>query len=232
MSNMKQLALSVLMYVQDYDSRLPPRDNDDNPFNRMEPYMKNTQMVRCPSGYSYKTGDSVTSRNYPLYGFAANGTGGAQDRYICALVAVKDAYSAGGTPRFSLPMGIDDFPVSSLTCLFGETRYPLDTQYTRDGYGGALFYASADLTGYYGKFLERERHFDGSNYAYVDGHVKWIKHDVVKRVYQAQWDNGGTGSTAQYLRGIREDQAGDFPIVFAWKCPGPTSGGGWSNNCY
>lgn len=231
-SNLKQLALSTLMYTQDYDSKLPPRDNGFNPFNRMEPYIKNTEVLRCPSGPRLKAGTSVTSTNYPLYGFPSNGTAGAHDRLICALVSVKDSYSSTGTPRFSSPMGIDQFPQAALTCLFGETRFPLDLQYTRDGYGDPEFYASADITGYYGKFIERERHFDGSNYAYVDGHVKWIKKEAVEHVYNVQWDNGGTGSYAQYLRGITEEQAAELPIVFAWKCPGPTSGAGWSNSCY
>lgn len=224
-SSMKQLALSVMMYTQDYDGRLMPRDNGVNPFNRMTSYIKNAQILRCPSGYPYKAGDSLTSRNYPLYGFPSNGTAAAHNRYVTALVAVTGAYSSTGTPKFSGPIAIDQFPDPSLTCLLGETRYPLDLQYERDGYGVPEFYASADA-GYDRKFFERARHFDGSNYAYADGHVKWIKKSVVEHVYDVQQSN------ATHQKGATEAQAAQLPIVFAWQCPGRTSGGGWSNSCY
>lgn len=224
-SNMKQLALSTLMYAQDYDSKLPPRDNGVNPFNRMDSYIKNSGVLRCPSGYRLRAGTSTRSENYPLYGFPSNGTGGSHGRYISALVSVRNAYSHDNIPKHSAPMGIDDFPVASRTCLLAETRYPLDLQYERDGYGGHSFYASAD-SGYYRKFLERERHFSGANYAYVDGHVKWIKASEVVHVLDIQ------ESHPAHQKGVTEAQAAQLPIVFAWQCPGSTSGAGWNNKCY
>ena len=65
LSNLKELALATLMYVQDYDECLPtgnfqnqyPGDlNDGGQFPGgthwpcLQPYIKNTQIMRCPSG--------------------------------------------------------------------------------------------------------------------------------------------------------------------------------------
>ena len=68
MSNMKQLALAVIQYTQDYDEKLPigRSTNGDNPFTfvrydgvivrtqgywwlTIQPYMKNLQIMICPS---------------------------------------------------------------------------------------------------------------------------------------------------------------------------------------
>ncbi len=55
-ANEKQIALAVLMYVQDNDQRFPAVYNDHNgTFPRriwaevIEPYVKNRQLFECPS---------------------------------------------------------------------------------------------------------------------------------------------------------------------------------------
>ena len=83
LSNVKQLMLGVLMYVQDYDERLIPGAgwlNPDTPPYRywhdvLTPYLKNTQILTCPSetttiGYGW---------NYEEFGYyiGAHGTGWA-----------------------------------------------------------------------------------------------------------------------------------------------------------
>lgn len=54
LSNMKQIGLAFQMYVQDYDSRTPLNMASYTPANcvwpvTMEPYMKNEQILQCPS---------------------------------------------------------------------------------------------------------------------------------------------------------------------------------------
>jgi len=52
---MKQLALGVLMYVQDYDEKMPGRNaalacsNDADWSAMIYPYIKSTQVFECPS---------------------------------------------------------------------------------------------------------------------------------------------------------------------------------------
>ncbi len=56
LSNVKQLGLAILMYAGDYDERMVMNYNDDVPGARwvhwwelLGPYMKNQQMLVCPS---------------------------------------------------------------------------------------------------------------------------------------------------------------------------------------
>ena len=54
-SNLKQLALGVLQYAQDYDEKFPDSHRTDgdtilrNWLQEIYPYVKNTQIFRCPS---------------------------------------------------------------------------------------------------------------------------------------------------------------------------------------
>src|SRR2546429_3743727 len=47
-SNLKQYALGVLMYVQDYDERYPPMKMPAQVQNRINPYIKNRGVFSCP----------------------------------------------------------------------------------------------------------------------------------------------------------------------------------------
>ena len=59
-SNLKQLSLAVLQYVQDYDEMLPDAECNGYYDGRVWiisniPYIKNQQIFRCPSESSYNT---------------------------------------------------------------------------------------------------------------------------------------------------------------------------------
>ncbi len=78
-SNLKQIGLGVVQYTQDYDNTLPPqagRDtdgpaDDSAPFGswaqRMQPYLKSTQLFKCPSSTLNRNinGTPLASLNYP-----------------------------------------------------------------------------------------------------------------------------------------------------------------------
>lgn len=55
LSNAKQLGLAVMQYTQDYDEVLPASYFPGNPttndtwYEKIEPYLKNTQILKCPS---------------------------------------------------------------------------------------------------------------------------------------------------------------------------------------
>jgi len=212
-SNMKQLSLSVMQYVQDNDGKLmaywgwkassPGYTSDWNRFGPIQPYIKNWQIVFCPSApgdYYLLHHESYNGSAWAQqYGFPCDAGNGS---IITAVVNVgpPDApYS-----RHSTTTAIDSVPNAALTCLLGETNYSSSTNsnYLTHGYGGSCF-------GAYGttivSWLNRDRHMEGTNYAYMDGHVKWLKKEAVDRVYAAQ---GSVGAT--------EAQAATLPIVFAW----------------
>jgi hypothetical protein len=53
-SNLKQYALGLLMYQQDYDEMLPPMAKPEQVQNRVMPYIKNRTIVTCPeTGSAY-----------------------------------------------------------------------------------------------------------------------------------------------------------------------------------
>ncbi len=45
-SNLKQIALGMMMYAQDYGERCPPADKWTG---QLDPYLRNSQIFRCPS---------------------------------------------------------------------------------------------------------------------------------------------------------------------------------------
>ena len=49
-SNMKQIALGVFQYTQDYDEKMPPRNNGVSGWRVLtQPYLKSSQLFSCPS---------------------------------------------------------------------------------------------------------------------------------------------------------------------------------------
>jgi len=78
-SNLKQLGIAWAMYVQDYDETCPPVSQDATYavaglwYSVLAPYMKNTQLLACPSqdgtlGYGYNR------RAFAMYaGYASDG---------------------------------------------------------------------------------------------------------------------------------------------------------------
>ncbi len=203
-SNLKQLALGALMYAQDCDGKLmgyygPDGDANWNRLLPLQPYLHNIQIYRCPSAPPYKGTVNLDnpSAYFATYGFSADYTGSS-----------RKAPVMGGTAT-TQTMAVDAFPQPSLTCLLGETRYQYSTftTYEVSGYGGSMFKANTTNASGEGYFLLYNRHFDGSNYAYVDGHVKWIKEEAARQSVAKDVAGGGITSEA--------DAAG-LQIVFGW----------------
>ena len=155
-SNLKQLALSMLMYVQDYDERFPGAYCALNPTGTgrwhtvVEPYIKNLQLFICPSEPDWVyVATSTRAGAYGYNGYGTTGSNGLGWRYASA--------SGPAPSQWAPKLGQVMQPASMI--MLGEcaTYY-----YEIRGYGGA--------GSTYGPSL---RHNEGSNVAHVDGHVKW-----------------------------------------------------------
>ena len=155
-SNVKQLALGASMYSQDYDSLYVPKclDRSGSDMSRywyylVQPYVKNEQLLRCPSkpwtGTKCTCGGGEDRPALPSYDMPCSGTGGyASMGIIGAGRAEPDVLAPATTIYFS------DIYCSATTM-----------SYNADGVEARMANVSS------------VRHNDGFNAAYADGHVKW-----------------------------------------------------------
>ena len=77
-SNLKQIGLGIVQYVQDYDERMPSSQNDglykDVPWHIMlQPYVKSYQIFRCPSNTGTGKINNTTNANALAAGIPAEG---------------------------------------------------------------------------------------------------------------------------------------------------------------
>jgi prepilin-type N-terminal cleavage/methylation domain-containing protein/prepilin-type processing-associated H-X9-DG protein len=208
MSNMKQLGLSVLQYTLDNDGKLMgyvatrsdgSTTSDWNRFEAMQSYIKNHQVMFCPSAPKYASTASITGAWATQYGFPADST----NKPI--QTAVVRVWPPGPGINHTTTTALDSLPDASRTCLLGETNYssPTNSNYLNNGYGGSVFGSTSNDALI--NWVNKSRHLEGANYAYMDGHVKWLKEETVNDVYVKQTASGATATVGANL-----------PIVFAW----------------
>ena len=185
-SNMKQLGLGLMQYAQDNDSRLLKMQNNwavgGQVFLPLFPYIKSDQIFRCPSAPANRSGYNVSgtgagiSGSY-MYG-VTYGVPSEQNWGSRRSIAMAQGDDAGfGAGQYIGTTLIDNFPQASLQCAFAETRH--NTNYYEDyGWGWDNFSGLGFPSSPYNY---KTRHFDGSNYAYLDGHVKWLKDTVANQ---------------------------------------------------
>ncbi len=171
LSNLKQIALSTMMYAQDYDEVMPISYITDAgspgnvygstrfPQEIVAPYVKNTQVFRCPS-------DSPPS-NY-------NGAGGAVQPYFNNSYGINVTPIAGD-PANALPVvgmcgrsiAMHERPAEKV--MWAETE-----NWCASGCVAIAGWTSAP-TGFGASVNAANRHNKGLNVAYCDGHAKWVQ---------------------------------------------------------
>jgi prepilin-type N-terminal cleavage/methylation domain-containing protein/prepilin-type processing-associated H-X9-DG protein len=163
LSNVKQIALGTMMYAQDYDEMLPqtrykhpPNETVKHWYVALEPYLKNEQILICPSS-------GVNRPDRHNYAFVANLTG-----------------NCGGCPGFDLPDGthVDsrDAPVP-----LARVKKPAERVFVADGFWYVTYIhfwyrtdSPYDEKGGAYHWVE-SRHNEGANCGFLDGHAKWLK---------------------------------------------------------
>lgn len=165
MSNLKQISLGIFQYTQDYDEKFPiHNDSSKTPSGYggwsvlLDPYLKSTQILQCPSDSSTAptTPNAVGYTDYAINltlsydGSAARGLSLAALTYPAQTVSLcEDQGTVGGTAR---SLGH-----------FWSSGNGDSTNATAPVAGFATFRGAAD------------RHLDGANFAFADGHVKWYR---------------------------------------------------------
>jgi prepilin-type N-terminal cleavage/methylation domain-containing protein/prepilin-type processing-associated H-X9-DG protein len=172
-SNLKELALAVLMYAQDYDETNPPVANAGNIIGGngiwwmilVQPYIKNIQILNCPSN--------------PTDGAFCPNTGGCE-----ASAPSPDPYRYFGgyganwgwdptlNAGWTSPFGSKDAVVSDVAGTF----LVMDAQ---------CVVACPTWTG------ANQRHNDGIDVAYCDGHVKFQRDQAIPTNISGGWTPDG-----------------------------------------
>jgi prepilin-type N-terminal cleavage/methylation domain-containing protein/prepilin-type processing-associated H-X9-DG protein len=157
LSNVKQIGLAFMQYCQDYDERLPagavyyPAPLGTQAwYHVIEPYLKNTQVLLCPSKDSNFPGYGVPwpniMRDSQVTSPAADGV------KLGAVEAAADAVLFGESERAD---------GAAIIWLYSLKYIPFGTS----GDGANYRY---NLIPYPG------RHNGGNNMGFFDGHAKWI----------------------------------------------------------
>ncbi|MBI2299606.1 MAG: DUF1559 domain-containing protein [Armatimonadetes bacterium] len=165
LSNVKQLQLAWLQYAQDYDERMMPMllgngapgagcgawwygVNATTP-GVLHPYMKNMQLLQCPSSIDLLAGVTNYAYNYQL----ASNAAGSYPTLGC--------YSQGGRALAKI--------LSPATLAVFSEGYICPYA----GNANTTFWGWAPA-GYNQCGRVDDRHNNGANVGYADGHSKWV----------------------------------------------------------
>ena len=196
-SNLKQMALGIFQYTQDYDEKFPlyrtgAYNGTQRPYSwadgGIQPYVKSIQILQCPSEPNAGQATNPTAAGFTDYAYNLF-MGGFNNSAIVGMsmatltqssltVMLFDNYSAPGDAY-----GNGAATQTNYTC--GTPTAPTCTA------GKATFAAppAGDSAG------PAQRHLDGQNYAFADGHVKWYR-GATSRASAVVWNAGTPGSTS------------------------------------
>ncbi len=155
LSNVKQLGLASMQYGSDYDGRGPYMGTCGLPFNfywhdQIAPYTKNTQILICPSATaaSHAGVNSPAGCTYGWNIYAVNRSGWS--RKYDDIPSVAGTFMLGDRDTGCVRILGPNCVTSGCGCYGGQS--PVQNNH----------------------FLTN-RHNEGANFAYFDGHGKWHK---------------------------------------------------------
>lgn len=168
LSNMKQIGLGLMQYVQDYDERYPLYYGPNGGWHmQIQPYLKSTQLFICPSA-------SATAGCDPtLINASASGSYGYNGQFY--------NLDPGGVAVAAVQTPAESIFVSEMTTVVGaDYAYaPLTWAISRT--------SRCDGSSVLVEKNQADRHFDGSSLLFADGHVKWLKISAIR-------DSNGDGA--------------------------------------
>jgi len=165
-SNVRQLSTAILMYVQDYDELLPAANCDGLSSGQdwnisCQPYMKNVGIFRCPS--------QTPTTGMQIVPGAANPCGGGRPNLPTGFTGHYMNYGFNLVRPLGSLASINQ--VSSQFMLMEAGTPWAWTMLNEDG--------TAQLNTYVPGNGYSNRHNEGANVSFIDGHVKWFKQDKI-----------------------------------------------------
>jgi prepilin-type N-terminal cleavage/methylation domain-containing protein/prepilin-type processing-associated H-X9-DG protein len=172
LSNMKQIAIASSMYVQDYDEQMVPTYQYYAGFSgnvnylrwwydMILPYVKNWGVIQCPSGRYFNT-SGVTKVD-----FNSSGVGGVWTSYgTCSNDVCVGSF--GGAKSYAA------VKEPANTIWVGESLSGPEL-WNRDGLWAWTCPKNEIPAGRRSANVACDRHNGGANYAFVDGHAKWLR---------------------------------------------------------
>lgn len=189
-SNLKQIGLGMAMYSQDYDERILPQiiygPNSAGTASVsfhwnfcLTPYIKNNQIFICPSRSARSSATQMT----PQTNYGYNRSGQPTRTWVegsNANYSIGGTFRADGTMQAAAPvLTLAAIPNPSGTVAIGDTvAWPSTAADGLDYYGNGspfLVWTNTNPTMGSATYYPDPRHFDGANFVYLDGHVKWHK---------------------------------------------------------
>jgi prepilin-type N-terminal cleavage/methylation domain-containing protein/prepilin-type processing-associated H-X9-DG protein len=198
-SNLKQLGLAIMQYTQDYDEKNPPGVGILNLPNNpnaavswdafIEPYaMKagsrfygdgQNPLLRCPSDAIQRTAGSARTYVIPV----------RNDANANFAWKVETYPTDAGTYSYSEGRAIAEFSSPATTIMLTEGPKPSNRIATNQGYRAVGPGAGTPAPNNTQRQGSEPIHFDGWNYLFVDGHVKWLRPD--RTIGTGPTTNGG-----------------------------------------
>ncbi len=155
LNNLRQLGTALRLYVDENDYTFPPNRMTNRWSNLMYPYYQDLKLIVCPSdGPEIRTATPAEAYN------------------------LKPDYS----PRSYVMNGWDDYYLDreekmpiEVTIKESLVRYPSDTiamgeKLTEEWDFYVDMVSIDDL-----RIIEQKRHFNGSNYLFIDGSASWLR---------------------------------------------------------
>jgi len=183
-SNLKQIGVGMMQYTQEYDEKYPlarfyiAAGNETNWGQRLQPYLKSTDLFKCPS--------NPDNGNFMGYGISPDNPAGVRQIPVSYAMnfMIGDCVWAGGC-------GAGNSKGQSLAVIQEPTRKILVTERRGDGRNvsepGMMWGDWQGATNTVWKDNGFANHLSTANYLFADGHVKSMRPNATVANNYSMW---------------------------------------------
>jgi prepilin-type N-terminal cleavage/methylation domain-containing protein/prepilin-type processing-associated H-X9-DG protein len=184
LSNTRQMATSMLMYVQDYDETFPKDTHDGQKtfwMDYLQPYVKNTSIWRCPS----RTDSTLHVNKERANDFTAYGI----NWFFLGTFYANTKIKVDGVTYTSVPVcSLGSVSAPAQTIMVAESQW-YDGKLTQDGVLCYVYPPGIDWKWALPYGALSRRHSEGGNIAYCDGHVQWSRPERAYKIENFRTQN-------------------------------------------